>query len=291
MRRRRVEAQIEVSHLAGDLDEASEEPGAVTPRVDLGERVAGPVRVVRQEERGVREVAEAVASEQLPVAAQHRRLFPGSGSHDVRPARQHEQRREHAPHAHDRHVVVERVAVIEHHERRAARPKHPVKLADRGLRLRDVVDHAVRVHEVEALGAEGQHVRRRKLEVTAEPFLLEAPRRELERRSAGVDTRVASACAREAHAVGSDAAAHLEHRPARPALEADELGDVRLERVAVTLHLGEEARRSGLGHGEAETRLIGAPEVGRRHRRGGLNPRHARRRTRCSPPRSRPSGA
>ncbi len=146
--------------------------------------------------------------------------------------------------------------MVDHHQRRAAGPQDALELGDDALGVGDVVDDAVREDEVEARILERQLDRGRLHEILGrEPLELESPPREAQRNRALVEAGVARAGAQELQPVRRDPAADLEHVAPGPVAEPHDLGDVRLERVAVPLDRREERGRADRLVGEAKARL------------------------------------
>ena len=259
-----IQTQVEEANLELHVEELVEQAAGLGPREDLGERIPRSVGVVREEELSIGQVTEAVRAKERRMPFEDVAALSRQPSDRVGRARHDEEAGERTPHGHDRHRVVDRVAVVDHDERRPARSEHPVELVHRSLGLREVMDDAVREDEVERSVREGK-IGDRALDEFALPTLeLEPPTGELESRLAEVEPGVARACAGEADSVGRDSAPRLEDIAAGPALEANHLRDVRLGRVAVALDLGEELRRAGLRAGEAKAGLMTAPEIGAR---------------------------
>src|SRR6266851_9308399 len=92
-----------------------------------------------------------------------------------------QERCDHEPsHPEDSEAVIQRRAVIDHHEGGAAWPKDSCELPDGGIRLVRMVDDAVRIDQVERVGGKRQ-VRRTSLrERSGQPILSESPLRELD---------------------------------------------------------------------------------------------------------------
>jgi hypothetical protein len=153
------------------------------------------------------------------------------------------------------------MAVVDHDKCHSPRAKDAVELLDAALGVLDVVDHPMRVDEIEGLVGKWQVRGRSSLQVAWETLKFEATTRELKRCHARVDRGVSSAVTSELHSVSPDPAPDLEDIASCPPWELGDLGYVRLERIAVTLNFSEELRTPSLVIGEPEAGLIGGPEI------------------------------
>jgi hypothetical protein len=135
-----------------------------------------------------------------------------------------------------------------------------MELADRLLGLLHVVDDAVRVDEVERRVGKRQGRDRAVDEGPVDVLQLEPATRQVNRRRAAVEPGVARTRARELQSIRRDAAAGLEHVLPRPGRKPHDLGDVRLEGVAMALDRVIERRSAQFRPRETETGLVLGPE-------------------------------
>jgi hypothetical protein len=192
---------------------------------------------VGEETLRIGEIPASVLAKQLPMPMEHVRGLTGDARDRRLGAGDQQGRSQEPADGHDRHDVVERPSVIHHHDGRSARAQHALELVDRALRLRYMMDHAVRIDEIERLVFERQVGDRAPHELGGSSLELQATPGEIDRGVALVDTRVARSRAHESHSVCRDPASGFEHVLAGPTLELHELQDVWLERKATRLHL------------------------------------------------------
>ena len=142
--------------------------------------------------------------------------------------------------------------MVHHEAQRAARRGQCPHLSEGALGPRSVVHDAEGVHEV--VGLVGK--RRRELfgirldepDPLVQSKHTRAFTSEAQRLAGKVDGRHACACTSEADRVRADAASHLEHALAAPALELRKCGNVRLHSVLPCFDLVEVlVRADGLG--------------------------------------------
>src|SRR5438552_5226341 len=94
--------------------------------------------------------------------------------------RQQERGDHQASHPEDREAVIQRRAVIDHHEGGAAWPKDSCELSDGSLRLARMVDDAVRIDQVERVSGKRQVRRACLRERSGQSVLSESPLCELD---------------------------------------------------------------------------------------------------------------
>jgi len=138
---------------------------------------------------------------------------------------------------------------VEHHAELASRAQDAEALAHGARCVGGVVEDAPRVDAVEALVLEGQGLGVGDAEVGLELFELEPPPDEPDGTVGEVDAGGVRAGTDEAHQVGAEPDADLEHTQPASALEVGKTRDVGLELVTPLLDLGVELRRALRGFG------------------------------------------
>jgi hypothetical protein len=109
------------------------------------------------------------------------------------------------------HVVIERVAVIEHDHGPPARREHPVNLSDGPGRIRCVVKYPVGIHEVKRTVSERQVLSVALDETSFQFCQLKTPLRYAHRRVRQVNRGVVGTGAREAFGLAATSATDFEH--------------------------------------------------------------------------------
>ncbi len=151
--------------------------------------------------------------------------------------------------------------MIQHDDQASARSEHTEDLADRLVRVRCVMQHTMRINEVEGTGGHVEVLRVAYRDVPLEIEQCEAPLREGNRAGRQVDARVASTGPGELHGIGAKAAPDLEYVQPPCGAEIDSVRDVRLERIAVPLDALEECRRAPFLVHELGSAGTAIPEV------------------------------
>src|SRR5215204_851691 len=149
----REPALIQEMHREIHLWKILEQLARLAPRVDARQGVARAVRVAAQE-LARREVLRRVLLETRGVLAQALHRLARQTMREAQARLRPQQTRARAPEQADVDAVVVGVAVVKHHDRPPARREHAMHLAYGRARVRRVVQHAVRVDEVEALVCE-----------------------------------------------------------------------------------------------------------------------------------------